>query len=485
MISLKKNKSSYSRIFNAIILVLFCVLLALGFTVFGISTFIFRNSELDGLRSTGEFFASCVSDEYSHNIGNFSDSVNFLIDKISSEQGIRISMYDENGKCLFTCDGSADSTSDLSKRTIGTLDKKDYMGLNSEFLSQSRPTLMFGTKFFLLQSNGNFVCRYLIAYQTTDTIDNFSLAILVSYSVSAFIFFAAAFVLLRRRFRKNIVFEEEFLQILEKYSKDDFSEKLSTDLSPNLTHICDLVNTLASHVETSSETSSTFISNVSHELRTPMTTIGGFVDGILDGTIKKSRQQEYLILVSQEIQRLRILITSMLNMSRFESGTLQPNFRETNLTDLVIKVVLMFEKRIEEKNLQVEELDSNRLTAVVDADLMQQVIYNLVENAVKFVNEGGTLSFSFDKIDDVCIIGIRNTGEGLKNSEIQQVFDRFYKTDSSRGKDKTGLGLGLSISRKIVHLHNGHIVVKSVYGEYTEFQIQIPTDPKLGDKGKK
>ena len=145
----------------------------------------------------------------------------------------------------------------------------------------------------------------------------------------------------------------------------------------------------------------------------------------------------------------------------------------------------MFEKRIEEKELEVEELDSSRLTAVVDADLMQQVIYNLVENAVKFVNKGGTLSFSFDRQDDICIIGIRNTGEGLKDSEIPQVFDRFYKTDSSRGKDTSGLGLGLAISRKIVHLHNGHIVVKSVYGEYTEFQIRIPVDPRTVNKDKK
>ena len=174
----------------------------------------------------------------------------------------------------------------------------------------------------------------------------------------------------------------------------------------------------------------------------------------------------------------------MLNMSRFEAGTLRPNFQETNLTELVIKVVLMFEKRIEEKKLEIEELDSSRLFAVVDADLMQQVIYNLVENAVKFVNEGGTLSFTFEEKEDMCTVGIKNTGEGLKDSEIEQVFNRFYKTDSSRGKDKTGLGLGLSISRKIVHLHNGHIVVKSVYGEYTEFLVQIPKDCTKKDKDK-
>ena len=164
----------------------------------------------------------------------------------------------------------------------------------------------------------------------------------------------------------------------------------------------------------------------------------------------------------------------MLNMTKFESGTMMPNFRETNLTDLVIQTVLMFEKKIDEKNIEILGLDSERLIAVADADLMQQVIYNLVENAVKFVNTGGTLTFEFEKVDGMNCFSIKNTGEGLRDNEIQQVFDRFYKTDESRGKDAAGLGLGLAISRKIVHLHKGHIIVKSVYGEYTKFIIQIP-----------
>ena len=173
----------------------------------------------------------------------------------------------------------------------------------------------------------------------------------------------------------------------------------------------------------------------------------------------------------------------MLNMSRFENGTLSPNFKDTNITDLVIQTVLMFEKKIDAKHLEVEGLGSGRIDAEVDADLIQQVIYNLVENAVKFINDRGTLTFRFEKLDGMVTIGIKNTGEGLTNDEITKVFDRFYKTDSSRGKDTTGLGLGLSISRKIVHLHDGHIVVKSVHGEYTEFLVEIPEKRNSIKKG--
>ena len=395
---------------------------------------------------------------------------------------IRIFLYDGAGKSRISNDDTSEMLDESLRLRIAW--NIETLELSSSSLSNNEPYLLFGKEFYIDSDEKN-TNSYLLVYGGTDNIDNFTIKITLMYVVIAIVTILICYNLIKIKIHKYDNFENDLLRVIEKYTKGDFSEKLTTDLSPNLQHISERVNALASNVEKSEEVSNTFIANVSHELRTPITTIGGFVDGILDGTIKKNKQQEYLVLVSQEIQRLRILISSMLNMSRFESGTMSPNFKETNLTDLVIKVVLMFEKKIEDKNLQVEELDSSRLTAIVDPDLIQQVIYNLVENAVKFVNERGTLSFSFDKKENICIIGIRNTGEGLKNSEIQQVFDRFYKTDSSRGKDATGLGLGLSISRKIIHLHNGHIVVKSVYGEYTEFQIQIPQDPRIVNKDKK
>lgn len=454
----------------------------LGVLVVSICSVFYKNSKLADLKSVGEFYISCISDEYKSNKNSYIEYSDSLRKKLMDNHDVRICLYDQDGKCRISdCDNPEMLDESLRLRIAWNI---ETLELSSSSLSNDKPYLLFGKEFYI-DSNEKNTGSYLLVYGGTDDIDNFTIKVTLAYIVLAIVTLLICYNLIKRKICKYGNFENDLLRVIEKYTKGDFSEKLTTDLSPNLQHISERVNTLASNVEKSEEVSNTFIANVSHELRTPITTIGGFVDGILDGTIKKSKQQEYLILVSQEIQRLRILISSMLNMSRFESGTMSPNFKETNLTDLVIKVVLMFEKKIEDKNLQVEELDSNRLTAVVDSDLMQQVIYNLVENAVKFVNEGGTLSFSFDKKDDICIIGIRNTGEGLKNSEIQQVFDRFYKTDSSRGKDATGLGLGLSISRKIVHLHNGHIVVKSVYGKYTEFQIQIPQNPRIVNKDKK
>ncbi len=451
---------------------------------------VYKRAKLSDLRDKGKLFIASLENEFelSGNIQN--DRVNRLHSDFSGRLNLDIYVYDENGACIlsdksydsdtfavpFEADNDSSRVRPLSDSKMDELNDGAFLSSDSTSFSASEPSLIYGTKKTLRSRYSDYKQKiYVICYTDMGEINSFNIKVSVFYALIVIAAVLGSSFLMRKHMKKAVEYESKFQQISEKFSKGDFSERIPANNTDNIqSDIAKYVNSLADAVENSDSTSKTFIANVSHELRTPITTVIGFVDGILDGTIPKSRQNEYLVLVSKETHRLKILISSMLNMTKFESGTMTPNFRDTNLTDLVIQTVLMFEKKIEDKKLEVEGLDSDRLVAVADTDLMQQVIYNLVENAVKFVNEGGTLSFRFEKTNGINIIGIRNTGEGLKNDEIQQVFDRFYKTDSSRGKDTTGLGLGLSISRKIVHLHNGHIVVKSVYGEYTEFQIQIP-----------
>ncbi len=473
------KKSSYYKLFRYALLVVIVVLMLTGLVMVSISSAVYKKVRLDALRSDSTLFIDCLRDEFDASGNIYGDRVKQLHSRFCDEYGLEIYIYDAEGNCILT---PYNSGTKLDTDMKDSLEEDDILTANSASISASKPLMLYGTMFFFKSGVVSPVKSYALIYGNMDPINSFTAKIALFYILFAAVGIYLTYLLLKRRIKKHVAYENDFLRVSEMYAKGDFSEKIRTDMPGNLQDIATCVNALATNVEKSDETSKTFIANVSHELRTPITTIGGFVDGILDGTIKKTRQNEYLVLVSKEIKRLRILISSMLNMTKFESGTMSPNFKPTNMTDLVIQTVFMFEKKIDDKHVEVDGLGSSPLEAVVDADLMQQVVYNLVENAVKFVNEGGTLSFSFDKDGDTCIIGIRNTGEGLKDSEIQQVFDRFYKTDSSRGKDTTGLGLGLSISRKIVHLHHGHIVVKSIYGEYTEFQIQIPEDPTKSGK---
>ncbi|MBR4627606.1 MAG: HAMP domain-containing histidine kinase [Ruminococcus sp.] len=490
---MENKKGTYSRLFRQTFIILITSLVFIGVIIISIGTGIYRNEKLKELQDTGDLFISCLKEEYKKDGKINSDNVYSLHAALQKDRKIEVFIYDTDGKCLvspndyelelasgkFNLEREIKEAKPLSESMMSKLENSSYLALDKNGYAKNEPRLTYGRRIFLKTSESGVPVRmYAVFYGLTNSINSYTWKVVLFYILFSLISLAVAFFILHRRISKLEAYENDCLRITGKYAKGDFSEKLPTDIDGNVKEIAEYVNALADDVATNENTSKTFIANVSHELRTPITTVGGFVDGILDGTIPKEKRKEYLIIVSKEMRRLKILISSMLNMTKFESGAMTPNFKEANITDLVIQTVLMFETRIEEKNLDVFGLDSTRLVVKIDVDLMQQVIYNLVENAVKFVNNDGSLTFRFDKTEEWYEIGIKNTGEGLKEDEIPQVFDRFYKTDSSRGKDTTGLGLGLSISRKIVHLHKGHIVVKSVYGEYTEFIIQLPIEKK-------
>lgn len=269
----------------------------------------------------------------------------------------------------------------------------------------------------------------------------------------------------------------------EAYAKGDFSQRLQQTGDPEMDQLTTTMNRMADFIDRNERSRKRFVSDVSHELKTPITSIGGFVDGILDGTIPPNEEKKYLRIVSSEVDRMSRLVHTMLNISRFEEGTMAPRFERADITHLLIKTILLFENKINQKELYVEGLDEcPRAIAVVDKDLVQQVFYNLTENAIKFVNKHGTLSFAVESEDEQVHVHLRNTGEGLTEEEISRVFDRFYKTDESRGKDTTGVGLGLSIVSRIVALHGGLVTVKSVKNEYTEFIVTLPRYQRIDEK---
>ncbi|MBQ6040541.1 MAG: HAMP domain-containing histidine kinase [Oscillospiraceae bacterium] len=269
----------------------------------------------------------------------------------------------------------------------------------------------------------------------------------------------------------------------ESYAKGDFSARLQQTGDPEMDQLTSTMNRMADFIDRNERSRKRFISDVSHELKTPITSIGGFVDGILDGTIPHSEERHYLKIVSSEVDRMSRLVHTMLNISRFEEGTMAPRFERVDITHLLIKTLLLFEDKVNAKELFVEGLEEcPKASAVADKDLVQQIFYNLTENAIKFVNRGGTLFFAVESDDEQVHVHLRNTGEGLTEDEIPRIFDRFYKTDESRGKDTTGVGLGLSIVSRIVALHSGTVTVKSIKGEYTEFIVNLPRYQRIEEQ---
>ena len=218
-----------------------------------------------------------------------------------------------------------------------------------------------------------------------------------------------------------------------------------------------------------------FIANVSHELKTPMTTISGYIDGILDGTIPKTEQEYYLGIVSEETKRLSRLVTSMISLSKIDSGEITVNKTSFDILDVIFSVLQSFESKLSDKELTVEGLDiEENIMIFGDRDLLHQTIYNLVENAVKFTDQKGVIRFEFSKKDGFNIISIENSGKGILPEDILFVFDKFYKADKSRSSDKRSMGLGLYICRTVVGLHGGRITADSKPGEYCRFTFTLP-----------
>lgn len=264
-------------------------------------------------------------------------------------------------------------------------------------------------------------------------------------------------------------------KVTESYAKGDFSTRIDVKGHDELATLAMSLNKMAQSLSALEYSRRSFIANVSHELKTPMTTIGGFIDGILDGTITKDEEEKYLRIVSDEVKRLSRLVASMLNLSKIEAGEMKLELKEIDLSSLVFNSLLTFEKAINDKSIEITGLDKmESVTVSADEGLMHQVLYNLIDNAVKFTPDGGTIDVRIDKQPNDVTFHIRNSGRGIPKEEIGRIFERFYKLDKSRSYDVKSTGLGLYIVKSIVEMHAGKVGADSKEGEYTEFYFTLP-----------
>jgi len=278
-------------------------------------------------------------------------------------------------------------------------------------------------------------------------------------------------------------------RIAKEYAKGDFTERVryrglkrKIKGGDEMGELVEDFNSMATALSKLEFTRRSFVANVSHELKTPMTTIGGFIDGILDGTIHPQDYKRYLRTVSEEVRRLSRLVTGMLNMSKIEAGEMELKPVKFDVAQMLFRSLLSFEQALERKNVSISGFEKMGVVYILaDEDMIHQVVYNLMDNAVKFVQEGGGISVRADVQEERTFIRVRNSGSGIPPEEIGNIFERFYKVDKSRSYDARSAGLGLYIVKSIVELHGGRISAESVQGVYTEFCFWLPnrTEPEL------
>ncbi len=260
----------------------------------------------------------------------------------------------------------------------------------------------------------------------------------------------------------------------KKMSKGKFDTKIEVRGRDEIAELSKSFNEMSESLGNLEKMRSSFISDVSHELRTPMTSIGGFIDSILDGAIPPDKEKYYLEIVSSEIKRLSRLVTSLLEISRMESGKDKLNLDSFDICEMARTILISNEQRIEEKNLDVEfECDEDNIDVIADRDKIHQCLFNICDNAIKFSNTGGKYILKIKDKGERVEVSVYNEGIGITEEDLPFVFERFYKSDKSRGLDKKGVGLGLYLVKSMIEAHGEKIWVESESGKWCRFTFTL------------
>lgn len=315
---------------------------------------------------------------------------------------------------------------------------------------------------------------YVLAYNLVDRESVVLGNLIQSISVSVFVVFMLGFAACYIISYHMITPLKDMSRAAKRFAKGDFNARVTVKGRDEIAELAVAFNNMAQSLSELEEQRSSFLANVSHDLRTPMTSISGFIDGILDGTIPPENRDHYLNIVSVEIKRLSRLVRTLLDLSRIQCGERKFTMVNFDVSEMAMMILFSFENQIEAKKLEIEFDGDEKTYVLADSDAIHQVLYNLIDNAVKFSYESGILRVRIAEQDKNVSIQVYNEGNGIPKNDLPHVFDRFYKADKSRGLDKTGVGLGLFIVKAILQAHGEDITVDSEEGKNCSFTLTLP-----------
>ena len=290
------------------------------------------------------------------------------------------------------------------------------------------------------------------------------------------LFFMTAFVVLMISFMAASITTmrqsqpiREMVKATRRYAEGDFDIRMNDyGRDDELGELASSFNNMAESLQQTERQRREFIANISHELKTPMTTIAGYTDGILDGTIPPENERQYLQIISDESRRLSRLVRRMLDVSQLQAIDPLREGKHFDICESMRRVLISMEKKITDRKLDVDaDIPEESILVLGDKDMITQVIYNLLENATKFATEGSTLYLGVAAMDGKARVTVRNEGDTIPPEELPLLFDRFHKSDKSRSGDKDGYGLGLYIVKTILEQHKEKISVTSEDGVTT------------------
>ena len=472
-------KTTFSRTFSTTIMILFLALILVGTSFQALVEDYLTDSAVADLQQNSDAIANLASAYYSEgSILNRDFMVN--LDVASRVSGADTIIFSADGRVLLCSEvltGCSHQGLRLNENYLTRVLEND-----GDVATGTVPQLYEEPRFVVASVIRDYVTHealgiVVVSRPTYDTSVIMSKISNIFLMVSMLVM-ALSFVIMLITVKRQSDPLKQMAGIARSFGHGDLDArvKLTRDYPEEVEDLALAFNNMAQELQKSEYQRKEFVANVSHELKTPMTTISGYVDGILDGTIPAERSRYYLQIVSDETKRLSRLVRSMLDISRLQDQSGIPDSKKVHfdMEEIVGQVLITFEKKITDKHLDVDvEMPEHPVFTFASQDMVTQVVYNLIDNAVKFCPEGGTLGLKIKSGGNKIYISVSNEGETIPPEELPLVFDRFHKTDKSRSQNRDGWGLGLYIVKTIVCSHGENISVSSRDGK-TEFTFTMP-----------
>ena len=317
----------------------------------------------------------------------------------------------------------------------------------------------------------------VFAVSTTASLDAMWKGFIGLFFMTAFVVLMVAFMASSITAMRQVQPIREMVQATRRYAEGDFDVRMQDyGREDEIGELAASFNNMAESLQQTERQRREFIANISHELKTPMTTIAGYTDGILDGTIPPENERQYLQIISGESRRLSRMVRRMLDVSQLQAIDPLRSGSRFDICESMRRVLISMEKKINDRHLDVDaDIPEEPILVLGDNDMITQVIYNLLENAAKFAREGSTLYLGVANIDGKARVTVRNLGDTIPAEELPLLFERFHKSDKSRSEDKDGVGLGLYIVKTILEQHKEKINVTSENG-VTTFSFSLAAE---------
>ena len=471
-------KTTFSRTFSTTVIILLLALILVGTTFQALVEDYLADSAIEKLQQNSTAIADLASAYHSDSaMLNRSFMVN--LDVVSHISGSDILICDAGGRIILCSDSITGC--DHHRLRVDTAYLQQVVAQGGDTATGKIPDLYEEVRYvvstpitdFMTGRNLGIVIASIPTHSTDVIMNRISNIFMVVSMLVVLISIVAMMILVKKQSDPL----RQMAQVARSFGHGylDARVRLSGDYPEEVEDLALAFNNMAQELQKSEYQRKEFVANVSHELKTPMTTISGYVDGILDGTIPEYRRDHYLRIVSDETKRLSRLVRSMLDISRMQDGSVPEDKKiRFDIEETLGQVLITFEKKINDKKLDVDvDMPAYPVVTFACEDYVTQVIYNLIDNAVKFCPEGGTLGLKIQQGGGKVYVTVSNEGETIPTEELPLVFDRFHKIDKSRAQNRDGWGLGLYIVRTLVSSHGENISVTSRDGK-TAFTFTMP-----------